>query len=211
MRLRLSRIHHPVTVLGPGRRVGVWVQGCTIACPGCVARDTWSASDTWVEVEAILEWCRGLDGVDGVTISGGEPSEQPEALAELVTGLGWFQREYGWDLLCYTGVEENEFARRCPVAYGSLDALITGPYRVTEPTDLAWRGSANQRIVPLTDLGRERYGQWVDAAVSTPQVQVEVTDERIWLIGVPRRGDLSTVERMLAGRGVVLDGVSWRP
>ncbi|MBP2328005.1 anaerobic ribonucleoside-triphosphate reductase activating protein [Kibdelosporangium banguiense] len=214
MRLRLSRIHHPVTALGPGRRIGIWTQGCTIACPGCVSRDTWPADqETEVAVAAVLDWCGTVDpaGVAGVTISGGEPSEQPAALSELVAGLAGFQREYGWDLLCYTGVEENEFADRCPEVYRSLDALVTGPYRAGEPTDLVWRGSANQRLIPLSELGHSRYDEWVSAETSAPAIQVQVADERIWLIGVPGRSAMSKVERMLADRGIRLEGVSWRP
>ena len=38
--LALSRMHFPVTTLGPGNRIGIWVQGCTIRCPGCVSADT---------------------------------------------------------------------------------------------------------------------------------------------------------------------------
>lgn len=41
MRMILSRLHFPVTTLGPGRRIGVWFQGCSIRCAGCISRDTW--------------------------------------------------------------------------------------------------------------------------------------------------------------------------
>lgn len=39
--VRVARIMAPITVLGPGSRVGLWVQGCALACPGCASRDTW--------------------------------------------------------------------------------------------------------------------------------------------------------------------------
>ncbi len=39
--IELNKAHWPVTVLGPGRRIGLWVQGCSIHCPGCVSQDTW--------------------------------------------------------------------------------------------------------------------------------------------------------------------------
>jgi anaerobic ribonucleoside-triphosphate reductase activating protein len=216
MRLQLARLHYPVTALGPGRRLGIWTQGCTIGCPGCLSRDTWPATVGGrqpVLVSDVLAWCAGPDPatVDGVTISGGEPSEQPAALAALVEGLVPYQQRHGWDVLCYTGVEEDEFARRCPAAYRRLDALVTGPYRAGEPTDLLWRGSANQRLVPLTAAGRERYARWVDARTDHPPLQVQVDDDGIRMIGVPRRGDLGRLERQLAAAGVRLEGASWRP
>ncbi|WIX92519.1 4Fe-4S single cluster domain-containing protein [Amycolatopsis sp. DG1A-15b] len=214
MKVRIARLHHPVTALGPGRRIGIWTQGCAIACPGCASRDTWVADDRHVvDVSTVLEWCAGPDPstVDGVTISGGEPSEQPEALTELVTGLDEFRRRYGWDVLCFTGVEYEDFVARCPRVPALIDALVTGPYRAGEPTDLVWRGSANQRLVPIGERGRERYGRWVDARPERPPLQVQVDEGRVWLVGVPRSGDLGRLQRRLRERGIELEDVSWRP
>jgi len=90
MRVRLNRAHYPVTTLGPGARIGLWLQGCTIGCKGCISRDTW-ADDARkeIEIEKILKWCRSVcpAGPEGVTITGGEPFEQPEALGSLVHAL----------------------------------------------------------------------------------------------------------------------------
>jgi len=89
MKLFLSRMHFPVTTLGFGRRVGIWFQGCSIQCPGCVSRDTWAFGRGETSVESACEtidpW---LKEADGVTISGGEPFDQPMALAAL---LGWLR------------------------------------------------------------------------------------------------------------------------
>jgi anaerobic ribonucleoside-triphosphate reductase activating protein len=209
--LRLARMHHPVTALGPGRRIGIWVQGCGIGCPGCVARDTWEAGPAHdIEVAEVLAWCaERADDATGVTITGGEPSEQPEALAELLRGLRGIDPE--WDILCYTGVELDEFQARCPAAYEQLDALITGPFRITEPTELLWRGSANQRLIPCSPRGEGIYRRFTGAERDRPELQLQVDDERIWLIGIPARGDLNRIERALHAQGIELEGVSWRP
>ncbi|MEU8183558.1 4Fe-4S single cluster domain-containing protein [Micromonospora sp. NPDC049044] len=214
MKLRLARLHHPVTALGPGRRIGIWLQGCDIGCPGCASRDTWVAEarhDT--DVDDVLGWIEARDPalIDGVTITGGEPSEQPDALAELVTGLHRLGAGRDWDILCYTGVELTAFRERCPAAYPLIDAMITGPFRAAEPTDLLWRGSANQQLVPGTPLGRQRYGHLIGARRQRPQVQVQVDDEQIWLIGIPGRGDLARIHRDLRRQGIRLEEVSWRP
>ncbi|MEU6277910.1 4Fe-4S single cluster domain-containing protein [Streptomyces populi] len=217
MSLRIARLHHPVTALGPGTRLGIWTQGCSLACPGCLSRDTWTAGpEHEVSVRSVLDWCDGhaAEGVDGVSLSGGEPSEQPEALGELLQGLAERREEHRWDLLCWTGLEEAEFAARCPTAYGLLDGLVTGPYRAAQAGGGRWRGSANQRLVPLTGLGRERYGAWTDTepAPDTPgELQFQVEPDRVYVIGVPRPGDPARIQRALARRGVVLDGVTWRP
>ena len=43
MKIAINKAHFPVTVLGPGRRIGIWLQGCSIHCKGCVSQDTWAA------------------------------------------------------------------------------------------------------------------------------------------------------------------------
>lgn len=212
--LRLSRIHYPVTVLGPGRRIGIWTQGCAIACRGCISRDTWAPNDNLlVAVDEVLARCQDWPAseVTGVTITGGEPSEQPAALARLTAAIRDSKAWSTWDVLCYTGVERDEFARRCPDAYRHIDALITGAYRADEPTDLVWRGSANQRLLPLTPRGRQRYGPWVEARSDRPAIQVEVDEVAVRMIGIPRRGDLARLERSLRTKGIRLEEASWRP
>lgn len=81
--LQISRSQFPVTALGPGERLGVWVQGCPLACKGCMARDTW-APDGGTEVpvaQLARDWRAALEsGAHGLTVSGGEPLAQSEAL-----------------------------------------------------------------------------------------------------------------------------------
>jgi anaerobic ribonucleoside-triphosphate reductase activating protein len=217
MILNVARLHHPVTALGPGSRLGIWVQGCTLACPGCLSRDTWkSGPEHAVDTRTILDWCddRPPESIDGVSLSGGEPSEQPRALAELLSGLAARRERHGWDLLGWTGLEEEDFAARCPEAYALLDGLVTGPYRAAAAGGGRWRGSANQRLVPLTELGRRRYGPWTgDGPGPGPpaELQFQVEEDRIYLIGVPRPGDPPRIRRALASRGITMEGVTWQP
>lgn len=215
--LNISRLHYPVTALGPGRRIGVWVQGCTLACAGCVSRDTWNPfGGTELDVDAILHWIAGqcaTDTVDGVTISGGEPSEQPAALRELALGIERLRSDgaFDGDILCYTGVEAPTFHMRCPWAAAVIDAIITGPFDVTAPTALWWRGSANQQLLPLTPRGEHTYARYLTTEEDKPHMQFTVADGQVWMVGIPRRGDLPRLEAALRERGVTLGGVSWRP
>lgn len=88
MKLALSRVHFPVTTLGPGRRLGIWVQGCSIRCPGCISSDTWAKRAADVEIAELLDLVRPwLHECDGITISGGEPFEQLEALEQLLHAI----------------------------------------------------------------------------------------------------------------------------
>ncbi|GAA2296778.1 radical SAM protein [Streptomyces kunmingensis] len=217
--LRVSQVLGPVTALGPGRRLGLWVQGCPLACAGCMSRHTWDpAGGHDVSVERLARvWRRGLaDGYDGLTVSGGEPLEQAQALAALLDTADQVRRDAGRadaDLLVYTGWEEPEIAASpaASLALRHADAVITGRYRAGEPTRLVWRGSANQRLTPRTGLGRRRYGPHLDRRTDHPELQVQVTQDAVHIIGVPRPGELSSLARDLTARGLTFQENTWRP
>jgi anaerobic ribonucleoside-triphosphate reductase activating protein len=38
-----------------------------------------------------------------------------------------------------------------------------------------------------------------------------VADGQVWMIGIPRRGDLQRLESALRDNGITLQEVSWRP
>ncbi len=213
--LLLAKAHHPVTTLGPGRRAGIWTQGCTLACPGCISRDTWEADPaTAIPVETVLGWLRSLDGVEGVTISGGEPFQQPEAMRALLEGIrAWAPPEV--DILVYSGYSLSRLQRSASTreVLSLCDAVITGPYieRLnTVDTGQRWRGSGNQRIIAVSPLGRKRYGD-AECDETGPHMQVSVEDDRIYYIGIPRRGDMERLTERLTLAGIHGGEVSWRP
>lgn len=216
MRIRLNRAHYPVTTLGPGRRIGLWLQGCHIGCPHCIAHDTWEPDPRMeVEIDNVLAWCHQVapEGCDGVTISGGEPFEQPEGLKALIDCLDGWRRGFArlCDLLCYSGFALNRLEREHTEILARLDAIIPEPYVHRLPRGRIWRGSVNQPLVPLSPLGRERYGAFLDARPSHKgALQVSAEGTRMVWIGIPDRGDMQRLEAAARRRGVTLKGVSWR-
>lgn len=208
MELRVSRLHYPVTVLGPGRRVGVWVQGCSIGCAGCMSRDTWDPiAGEAIAVDALADLivaARDDAALDGVTISGGEPFEQPEALAGLLEHLR--RRWPAADVLAYSGYTLDVLRRRHASVLSGIDAVLTGPFLAGQPTDAPWRGSANQVLTVLNPDHAPRYD---DEPGGSARLQVSVDETAVWVTGIPRRGDLERVRSDLATAGVVLEEVSW--
>jgi anaerobic ribonucleoside-triphosphate reductase activating protein len=214
--LRISRVHYPVTALGPGRRLGIWVQGCPLACRGCIARDTWDPGggrEVPVSELAAMWQTAVAAGADGLTISGGEPLEQPGGLSALLAAADGIRAAAGReaDFLVYTGYADAEITGAAAAALSRADAVITGRYDVTQPTRLIWRGSANQCLTARTPLGERRYERYLDCAPDRAPMQVAVDGGNVWFVGVPRRGDLPRLERVLHRRGVSYTGVTWRP
>lgn len=217
MRIAVNKAHFPVTVLGPGRRIGIWLQGCSIGCKGCVSQDTWAIDpDREMTVARLLTWCRQSSAgqFDGVTISGGEPFDQPAALGALLDGLRAWRSSGGpdFDILCYSGYPLATLESRHPTLLAKLDALIPEPFVESKPITHLWRGSSNQSLVTLSERGRARYADYTDAPIdSAPKrIQTMVEGSRIWYIGIPARGDMAALETACAKHGLRFDQVSWR-
>lgn len=215
--IQVNKAHFPVTVLGPGKRVGIWLQGCRIRCKGCVSMDTWEPDPRRaMPVQALLEWCRNTTGndLDGITISGGEPFDQPGALRALLQAFHAWRRQSGldFDLLCYSGYPMKTLQRKHKPLLALLDAVIPEPYADGLPLGKRWCGSANQPLIPLTERGLARYALFLDETADKPgkHMQVAVENGRIWMIGIPDRGDMAQVEALCLERGLTLDQVSWR-
>lgn len=212
--LRINRTHHPVTTLGPGVRAGIWVQGCTIGCHGCASRDTWAPEGgSEVDVTHLVDWLDVLpEPLDGITVSGGEPFQQPAALAELLTAVDRWRagRPAPLDVLVFSGHPWSRLAGspECAPALARCDAVVAGPFVERRNTGTPLRGSDNQRIVAMTPLGWERYGD--PDALPPPRMQVAVDGDTVALIGIPRAGDLDRMRERLAARGIALEAVTWQ-
>lgn len=213
--LRLTRAHFPVTALGYGRRLGLWVQGCPLACAGCIAKDTWDP-DGGVEVgiDELLEDVRhSADaGADGLTVSGGEPLQQVAGLTALLRGIRVLSLTAPFDVLVYTGYELGELDPAQLAGADLADVLITGRYAATAPTRRIWRGSANQEMLLLTPLARERYTSFLEYEPPSPPIQVETdTDGTAWWVGVPNHPETKRrLDGALTALGYSVGSVSWR-
>jgi len=198
--IAISRLHFPVTTLGPGRRVGIWTQGCSIRCSGCISADTWVASRgvTCVDnvMSAITPW---LDVSDGVTISGGEPFDQPEALKQLLRRI---RSVTAVDILVFSGHPIEAISEHLLKMNGLVDAIISDPYVQDQAQTLALRGSDNQRLTLLTDLGAQRFSQFERPASPDDNKLDLMTgdDGEFWMAGIPRRDDFRRLEQLLAAK-----------
>ena len=161
MNLRLNRALFPVTTLGYGRRLGLWTQGCSIRCAGCVSRDTWEPAGGFeIAPSELVAACGSwLRQADGVTLTGGEPTEQPAAVVELLRIL---HACFDGDILLYSGRDFAELGDHPIVREKLVDVLISGPYDESAGQTLLLRGSDNQRAHLLTERALSRYPEDLD-------------------------------------------------
>ncbi|HNR32444.1 MAG TPA: 4Fe-4S single cluster domain-containing protein [Candidatus Hydrogenedentes bacterium] len=150
MNMRLHAFEPASRSNGPGLRAVVWFQGCTLACPGCFNPDAHDPEggqtcDTEDLTRQILE---AKQTVEGVSISGGEPFQQPEALLDLLQRM----KECGLSRLVFTGftLDEAKALPLGPQILACVDILVAGRYVRSRHVGQGLIGSSNQRIHCLT-------------------------------------------------------------
>lgn len=147
MKVRILDIIRGTTVDGPGFRTSIYFAGCRHACPGCHNPQSWDfGSGVEMDLDEIMEIVREEDF--DVTLSGGDPLYHPEAVRELSRRVV----DAGHKVWLYTGftIEEIESDPRLADALEFIDTIVDGPYvEALRDTDLLFRGSSNQRIIPL--------------------------------------------------------------
>ncbi len=150
--LNIGRIERNTSVEGFGNRYCLWFQGCSIRCKGCANFEMWetdggrlySVADILKDIE-----CQGSK-IEGITILGGEPFEQPRGLYELTKKC----QERGYSVILFTGFLYEELmkqeGKKDILKY--TDLLIDGPY-IEEKKELSrpWVGSSNQRYWFLSE------------------------------------------------------------
>jgi len=179
--LRVGAVMERSLANGPGERFVVWTQGCALGCAGCFNEHLWpSAGGVVEETAALAARINARPGLRGVTLSGGEPLEQPEAVCDLLARL-----DPRLDSVVFTGFTRAEIeadARRAKVL-ARADLLVAGRYVRGLASDAnPWAGSSNKEVLALT--GRVRADEF-------PTCRVEVrlaADGSVEVTGFPPPG-----------------------
>jgi anaerobic ribonucleoside-triphosphate reductase activating protein len=151
MKIRIADIIDDSIVDGPGLRLTIFTQGCSRGCPGCHNPQTHAPDGgEEVEIDFLIERIKQNPLLDGVTISGGEPLEQPEATELLARRV----KELGLNVWLYTGFcwEEILARERFRKILPFVDVVVDGMFEADKKSlDLQYRGSENQRIISVKE------------------------------------------------------------
>lgn len=195
MNLNLASFVPETTVLGPGIRSVIWVQGCPFHCPGCIAPE-------WIEnkpakiinIDIMAQKILANEQVTGLTVSGGEPMIQAAALSQLIKLM---RRKKDLDVICYTGFKYEDLAKKksppdIQEFLSQIDLLIDGPYVAKLNDNVGMRGSSNQRFHFLTD--KIRYEEFE----ATPRkIEFFITEESLMLVGIPDQSSLKVFDSLM--------------
>jgi len=177
--LRVATISDDTEAEGPGRRWALWLQGCSIRCPGCCNPEmfvadggtAWSLEDLVARMDAAAK-----RGVEGITLLGGEPFDQVAG----ATAVAEAAKARGLTVMVFSGYTLDELRARPDAAalLAIADLLVDGRYdrdrpEPPPPAGRRWIGSANQTMHYLTDAYR----------ADDPQMRAANTVEVHWSNG----------------------------
>lgn len=126
---------------GPGKRLLLFMQGCSLRCKGCTNQHLWEfGKGIDVTINEILNQCNNLEGI---TLHGGEPLDQANVLVELIKKL----KQQGNTVILFTGYIFKELDNVQKQAWLSSDIVISGRYEEQNRNIyLQFRGSTNQKV-----------------------------------------------------------------
>lgn len=129
----------------------MWVQGCSLGCAGCFNPQThdFSGGES-VEVPELLAKIMPLANIEGVTISGGEPLQQLEAVLELMAGIRQLTDK---SIVLFSGFSrsEIELMPRARDIFQVVDVVVAGRYEQAKHQARGLLGSSNQELLFCTD------------------------------------------------------------
>jgi len=191
MNWQLNKIQYPVYNLGEGKRIGIWAQGCTLGCKGCVNNTLWSKTGgKSISIVDLFNWVASFQkDFDGLTISGGEPFQQYE---QLITFLHLIKSKTDLNVVCFSGYYFKELVELFPdkLFLKYIDILIDGRYIEEQHDDSNLKGSLNQTIYKIFKGVAE-----IESEIKSPKkwsVKVDLNNQ-IYMAGIPKNNELEEI------------------
>lgn len=153
--LRLAGVVRESIVDGPGIRLTVFVQGCAHNCLGCHNPETHDYNGGYEgNIKHILDVFDADPLLKGITLSGGEPFDQAEALIPLAKAV----RSRGKDVVIFSGYTFEQLLKLGQTRPAVLELLresfllIDGSFILSQrDLTLLFRGSRNQRLIDTAE------------------------------------------------------------
>ncbi len=176
---------------GPGIRAVLWLQGCSLGCACCFNPETHSReAGIWVTIAELFARLAELSaGIEGLTVSGGEPLEQAKPLRALLERLRFETSLSAIVISGFTLQEVTGSAEKAAIL-PFVDVLVAGRYDSTQRLAHGLRGSANKtthflseryteadlEAVPPAEITIDAGGEVVISGIDPPDIHLLVTN-----------------------------------
>lgn len=161
---------------GPYNRCCIWFQGCNLNCKGCCNKDLQPLIPNHIvsfdELINIVKEAKTKFDIEGITLSGGEPSLQ-KSLKKFNDEI----HKLGLGIIMFSGKEKSQLASEL---VGSVDLLIDGPFiesLLDEKRVLL--GSTNKNLTFIT----ERYKDCADYFNNPISIEEITAEDYIFING----------------------------
>ena len=183
--MQVDRLLFPVTALGPGNRLAMWMIGCHKRCKKCANPELHNFDKTKdISVEQLENMILKIDikRIDGITVSGGEPFAQPFELKKFLQKVSSKIE----DILVFSGYTYEELLEMTDSdvheCFQYIGVLISGEY-IDEKNDnkTALIASTNQKIYFLKENLKVKYKKYMDEG---RQIQNVFWKDELMSIGI---------------------------
>lgn len=201
---QLNRVMYPVENLGAGKRIVIWVQGCSMFCDGCISPDLWDRNGgRQVDLAGFAASVLSLgQNLDGITITGGEPFDQYHAL---VAFCSFVKQKANLEILVFSGYTMDQLFEKFPdqLFARCIDFVVDGPYVKSLHDDGRLRGSKNQKMYTFDVDGEE-----------VKAIEIEIPPNgTVWsaafdrcknivMSGIPAKGDSAGLREKMEQSGI---------
>ena len=168
-------------VNGPGCRFVIWVQGCHLGCKKCWNKHTWSFKKrNEISIDSLFTQIADIDGINGVTFTGGEPFSQAKNLLSLAIRI---KKELKLNLQIFTGFELDELNNFYQKKLLALtDILVAGRFDLTKPNN-------NQKVYEFSDL------HW---SFNNSDIEIEIDEQSdVTITGYPSNEFIKNVKEAI--------------
>ena len=178
-------------VNGPGVRNVLHTQGCNIKCKGCFNTHTWAKGGGTVSSVEDVQSKLFIGNPEGITISGGEPTEQWKPVSKILSTA----RKRNISTLVFTGRTEEEL-RKMGIwddFEALVDIVVLGPFDREKKIKEPLRSSDNQRVRYLS----ERHSP--EDIEDIPEVEIHIDGDEIKIAGFPTHKTKTSLLRTIRG------------
>jgi len=136
------------------------------------------------------------DGIEGITITGGEPFLQAKALIKLVECI---KNKKDFGVIIYTGFTLKQLNNKRDNHINKLlslsDIVIDGLYVESLNDGSSLRGSSNQKITRFTSRYDDVFDRYYN--VASREIEVHLQNKNALIVGIPKINTLNQLKHHL--------------
>ncbi len=187
---------------GPGRRTVIWVQGCTLKCPGCFNQEFQPHIERFLVdprnfAYNIIDLCK-THQCEGITLTGGEPFQQSPSVLQFAEVI----KKEGLTIVCFSGYTFTELLKskdeNIQALLANIDLLIAGPFDNSKKYNRTWCDDPDKEIIYLNNqISFKAHAKSNDLEFIVDGCEISVT-------GFPEQVDYHILEELLNSKQIVI-------